>query len=485
MAAETWRRSLARPSTRTVAAGIVAAACVLGASDAHARCRAQRPARCLKAGAIDPTFGVGEQPVFYDLGDGSSRGAMDMAVQPDGRIVMGGSSSLDGGSNHDATLARFTAQGLPDTTFGTGGVQRLDLGPGNAIVQSVALQADGKILAAGGHDADPSHQPGQTTGYVPRTSFLARFDVDGSLDPSFGAGGKVVVSGAGLYRGYQRVLVQGDGKILAIGLEAGRLFVERYDAGGGLDPTFGSAGVAMALGSGFHGWTPYYRAGAVLQGDGKILIAGTAFGVGEHINCALARFDSSGALDPALGGGERLVPQQPADVCNLQAVVQQADGKILASGAFYTAGSRQAFALMRFAADGSLDTSFGKGGRVLTVVDKRPTTITSHALALQPDGFVLQAGSDGGAVLDVTRHRPNGRRDSKFRGDGDAPGVVRVGDPHAVQTAVFDGAQAVVVLPEGGILVGGNPGHQGSFALVRLVAKPCLYDPRGPTLVCE
>ena len=481
--------SRSRWIARALACVAITTASIGPAARAEAGCRASAPARCLRAGEQDPTFGSFGYAIFHDLGNGLSRGAMDLALLPDGRIVMGGSSTTNGGVDHDPTLARFSANGQLDPTFGAGGVVRTILGPGNAIIQSIAVQSDGKILAAGGYDSNPLRIPGYTTGYVPDTSFLVRFEVDGALDTSFGDGGLVVVSTPGSSRRYERVLLQpGDG-ILTVGFQAGQTagtshyFVERRDGTGALDPAFGSGGIARAYDGHFR-WTTYYRAGAALQADGKIVIGGAAFAVGPYLNCALARFDANGALDPGFGGGQILLPQEPGEVCNIQSIAQQPDGKLLAAGAFYGDNAKMTFTLMRFAADGSPDTKFGRRGRVQTRVVKSPTTVTSHAVTVQSDGTIIEVGSTGGGEFDVVRHRPNGRPDGRFRSRPGRPGVVRTGRQGGY-TAVFDGAQAVALLPDGRILVGGNPGHIGTFALARYLATTCHYEPVGHTLACE
>ena len=477
-------RSPLRPVLPSALAALLAAGvCVAPSTDARAACAAAPPSRCLRAGDRDPSFGF-DGVAVHDLGNGSSRGAMDMVLLADGRVVMGGSSSLDGGENHDPTLVRVGPNGFLDGSFGTGGVVRIPLGEGNAIIQSVAVQPDGKILAAGGRDEDPFRQPGYTTGYLPRETFLFRFEANGDLDESFGVGGQVVVNTFPILRRYDRVLLQPDGKILVVGLgwsgtgEAD-YFVERYDSTGALDSSYGSAGVASTK-EGLH-WATYERAGATLAPDGSVLIGASVFAVGPYINCALVRVDANGALDPSFGtAGHVVFPQEAGDVCNLKAVTLQPDGKILAGGTFYEESDEQAFALWRLNDDGSPDLSFRKLGRSLTRITRYPVTTTTWAVLVEADGKIVEAGSNGGAEFDLARHKSDGRLDRKFG----RRGVARIGRPFAPRTAVFDGAHAVARLPSGHLLVGGNPGHEGTFALTRVLDRPCIYDPNANQLSC-
>ena len=168
-------------------------------------------ARYNSDGSLDSTFGSGGK-VTTSIGILSL--ASDVIIQPDGKIIAGGhGTSGDGNVGIDLALARYNADGSLDTAFGVGGIVTLDIDGSNDNVRGLALQRDGKIVAAGG----------ATVGHRPDIDFVvARFNTDGSVDPSFGTNGKVTTDFAGkntdedLDTAYA-VAIQSDGKIVAAG----------------------------------------------------------------------------------------------------------------------------------------------------------------------------------------------------------------------------------------------------------------------------
>jgi len=182
-----------------------------------------------------------------------------------------------------------SAQAAPgdlDPSFGAGGLVTTDFGSRGDFSLAVALQTDGKIVAAGNSSrAD-----------VFDVDFaLARYNSNGSLDATFGSGGTVLTDFGTSVDAASDVVVQPDGKILAAGIRAGDFALARYNADGSLDAAFGSAGkVTTDFGS-------FDQANAVaVQSDGKIVAAGGTAG-----GFALARYNSDGSLDAGLGAAER------------------------------------------------------------------------------------------------------------------------------------------------------------------------------------
>jgi uncharacterized delta-60 repeat protein len=158
-------------------------------------------------------------------------------IQPDGKIVVVGDAGGDFG------IARYTAAGKLDRSFGNGGKVVTNLGfvtqtngnrgPSGDSALGVAIQADGKLVVAGSSNA---------LGLPDVWDFaLVRYTVDGSLDPSFGKGGKVLTHFVGSSNA-EGVVIQADGKIVAAGGGAGQFVLARYTPGGKLDPTFGRGG---------------------------------------------------------------------------------------------------------------------------------------------------------------------------------------------------------------------------------------------------
>jgi uncharacterized delta-60 repeat protein len=231
----------------------------------------------LKAnGALDTTFDGDGRKLF-------SWGAIGrvtaVVVAPNGKILLGGFSGPEGGN---IQVARLNANGALDATFGAGGIAAVDFGA-TEFGEALARQADGRILVAGRSSA---------TGAV-----VARLRATGVLDPDFGSGGRVTLPGGG---SVGAVLMQPDRTIVVAGNASGSatMTVTRLKPDGSLDGTFGSAGTTtVAFGS-----LANPLGGAVRQANGKIVIAGYTQD-GEDV--AVARLDASGSLDPTFGTGGR------------------------------------------------------------------------------------------------------------------------------------------------------------------------------------
>ena len=160
--------------------------------------------RLTASGSVDSTFGAnGIVSSTLGLGD-VTREAFDLALQPDGRILITGEVQVSGVLN--VLLARFTADGALDATFGTGGVTTTAVTSEGDAAKAIALQADGKIVVAG-----------RTALFGTSDFGLARYSAGGVLDPSFGTGGKVTIDFLSGNDGAEAVLVQPDGKIVAAG----------------------------------------------------------------------------------------------------------------------------------------------------------------------------------------------------------------------------------------------------------------------------
>jgi uncharacterized delta-60 repeat protein len=371
------------------------------------------------AGRLDSTFG-GDGKVTTGVTAGDAAAA-DILVQPDGKIVAAGSSDPTGSGVERFTLVRYLTDGTLDPAFG-GGMVRTSFGEKSAGVQGVALQPDGKIVAAGTAEILPS----ETSRFA-----IARYTTEGVLDPSFGEDGKVTTRffGAGSVAEADAVAVQVDGKIVAAGsaFDASgsierRFAIARYMPDGTLDPTFSRNGK-------LHMFLPFGCSGLgsgitdiAIQPDGKIVVAGS------HSICfALARYLSDGTLDDSFGRGDGIaeIPFLASgfDVSAASALALQPDGKVLAAGvAAIEFGRECRFAMIRLRADGVLNRTFGGGdGRVLTRFATHCALATD--VALQPDGRIVTVG---GALslahfrgrFAVARHLPDGTLDRTFSRNG-------------------------------------------------------------------
>lgn len=264
----------------------------------------------------------------------------------------------------------------------------------DARANALALQPDGKIIVAG---------VGWSRMRSAGDFALARYQPDGSSDPSFGMGGKLLTDVAGKYAEALALSFQSDGKIVVAGSwsssEEGQSYGEftlvRYKADGSLDQSFGHAGkVITRIGDGLA--IAYALA---LQSDGKIVVAGT-FG-GKFV---VVRYQANGALDPSFGTAGTMITTVGVSG-GATALALQPDGKIIAAG-----NADDNFALVRYYADGRLDTRFGTGGKVMTAVGARSGAL---ALAFQPDGKIVVAGSADNSFA-LIRYHADGRLDVRF-----------------------------------------------------------------------
>jgi uncharacterized delta-60 repeat protein len=280
-------------------------------------------------------------------------------------------------------LARYNPDGTLDSTFSGDGKLNTHFTKGqDAAANAVAIQADGNIVAAGFSG--------------PRFA-LARYNPNGSLDSSFGGDGKITTR----FRRktgdtVSEIAIQSDGKIVAVGTsvtgltERFRFALARYNGDGSLDPSFGGDGKLITT----FGKTGDDSASAVaLQPDGKIVAAGQALvTVGKF---ALARYNTDGSLDQTFGGDGRVTTHLSSGSDDVATdVALQNDGRIVAGGSSQnvSGSGHSRFALIRYNADGSLDSTFGTGGKVTTHFGSGTNDFGS-GLALQADDKLVAAGT--------------------------------------------------------------------------------------------
>ncbi len=333
-------------------------------------------------GSPDQGFGSGGQADFTFPGT-FSNSPQGVVIQPDGRIVVAG--YIRSNARDDFVVVRYNANGSLDTGFGGGGQVITDFASLSARAWAVALQNDGQIVIAG------QAALGQLVS--PDNDFaLARYTSAGTLDPTFGSGGKVTTNIGGKADWANALRIQGDGKIVLAGRSAvdggsdPDIALVRYNTDGTPDRGFGSAGVAktdLGLGS---GWKEAFD--LVVQSDGKIVIAGQASITGQF-NFLLARLDATGALDQGFGtvGVTTTAFTSQGDVG--RSIALQADGKIVVGGRVAFLGTSD-FGVARYTGAGALDSGFGTAGKM--IVDFFTSLDGIEALAIQPDGMVVAAG---------------------------------------------------------------------------------------------
>jgi uncharacterized delta-60 repeat protein len=363
-------------------------------------------ARYLPGGVLDPSFGDNGVTVT-DFGK-SWDWAYALALQPDGHIVVAGVSDRSG--SRDFALARYTAGGQLDPSFGNDGLVLTPIRPlSTDIIHGVAVQPDGSVVAAGVTYDD-------TVSLRPHGDFmLVRYTPRGELDPAFGVGGVVTTNFEGeSYDEPYAVALQPDGRIVLGGTSNtgggfGRIFgadnlaLARYLPNGLLDPGFGQAGkVVVDAGS----MQESIRALA-LQHDGAIVAAGRTNGE-KRGDVLLARFLTNGAEDPTFGGAKKGLAIDDFGTAEegLTAVTLAPDGTIVAGGIAAPRPNGD-LAVFRYDRQGHLDRSFGQGGYATADFGQRDDRL--RGLALQPDGKAVAVGSSETdfalARFDVLNHQ--------------------------------------------------------------------------------
>jgi uncharacterized delta-60 repeat protein len=262
-----------------------------------------------------------------------------------------------------------------DAGFGTGGKVGVDFAGLVDRAWAALIQPDGSIVVAG--HAGISTPAGGDNQFA-----VARFSSSGTLDSSFGTGGKVTTDVGGRIDLAFAAALQQDGKIVLTG-EVGLV---RYTTAGSLDPTFGTGGITRldAIGS-----TIVVAEDLAIQSDGKIVVAGHA-GVGTDIGFALARFTANGAPDNAFGTRGVVTTTFTTEDDYGRGVAVQGDGKIVVIGQSSNLAKRD-FAVSRFTTAGTLDPSFGAGGKL--TVDFFGAGDDAQDLAIQPDGKIVVSGA--------------------------------------------------------------------------------------------
>jgi uncharacterized delta-60 repeat protein len=328
-------------------------------------------------GDLDQDFGNGGI-VLTDFAPGKGmyyECANALAVQSDGKLVAAGMSA-----SSDFALARYNPDGSLDLSFGSGGKVITDMGGFLEQAVAVGILPDGRIVVVGGRIMSLEQFA------------MACYKPDGSLDTSFGDGGKV--NNRSLLP--DEMAVQSDGRIVVAGLQK----LVRYNPDGTPDLSFGSGGEVNIQFSG---------AAMTLQSDGCILLAGGLSG-----DFALARLFSDGSLDPSFGNGGVVRTDLLRDEA-ARCVAVAPDGRIVAAGYSRETTNKQPdqIVLVRYNSDGSLDTSFGDGGKVTTMQEAR---LSLTGLVLQPDGGIVV--SKESEDFELIRYNRDGSLDYSFGSNG-------------------------------------------------------------------
>ena len=393
-------------------------------------------------GDLDTTFGTGGK-VFTQFSPHGPQPATDIAVQPDGKIVVVSgalASFLQSGLN----IARYNPDGTLDTTFGSGGKITTFLGGGPQNYNSVLVEPDGNLLVAGSY--------GFLTGPPDQWVYnfrVARFSPNGSqlmtAGLPFTLPGGLQVNDVALTTG---------NKIITVGIHFSNVYLLRFNTGGSLDSSFDSDGIVN--------FSAAEVSSVAAQTDDRVLVAGK---LGS--DWAVWRFNIDGSPDTSFDGDGIFNAPVGTGASAAKEMIVKPDGKILTVGAALNPGA--VTALVQLNPDGSLDNTFDGDGKVFTTV---PATDGGLDAELQRDGKIVAFSGGTGDTFGLSRYLPNGALDITFSGDGIATETV----------AAKPGA--IALQPDGKIVASGNTmlgGFGDSFAVARFTATaparvPASFD---------
>jgi uncharacterized delta-60 repeat protein len=338
-----------------------------------------------KAGTLDSSFGVDGKVISVNFG-----GCHFMVLQQDNKIVCGATLTGIG-----FRLVRYFNNGTVDSSFGQQSIADFATPETVPELDGIKIQDDQKIVMGG---------YGNKNGTP--TFIVTRCLSDGSLDESFGVNGFADTT-FGIGESAGAIAIQPDGKILISGWYYPSSYITvRYNTDGSLDESFGNGGTV------FTDFGAFVSVGCIaVQSDNKILVGGDSF---DPSNFLIVRYMPDGSLDNSFGNKGKVVTNfGPGDEV-LTAVALQSDGKIAVAG-ITNYSNFDNMALARYESNGTLDTSFGQGGKV-TCKFEEPYS-KAYSLLIQPDNKLIISGwtfNDVDANFAMARYLPDGTADSSF-----------------------------------------------------------------------
>ena len=419
-------------------------------------------ARYTTAGALDTSFS-GDGKLLVDFGE-SVDSAELIALQSDGKIVIGGESVFpDEGPAFFIGLVRLTSAGQLDSTFSGDG--KLLVTYGGRAVRLAALSPDATGILLGGMTTMYYTQARGLGGYIGEqwnerpVPVLSRLNLDGSTATSFGDEG--VARGQGFTYPDSSAdyalssLIQNDEKIVTVGSSNVESTTDDFAAlrltpNGSPDPSFSGDGrVSVDFGPESNDYDQ-----TVLAAPGsKLVLAGTSYPdvltfdeIGGDF--ALARLNSDGSLDSTFSGDGQVTTDLGV-YDKLTAAAIQSDGKIVAVGRTGLTFGFSEIAVIRYNADGTLDSTFSGDGTQKAIVE---TSAAPTAVAIQPSGKIVVGGTSYDGIESISgfviRFNADGTRDNNFAGDG----LYEIGS-----ISVSIGSVAIAMRNDGRIVVGSAP----------------------------
>ncbi len=364
-------------------------------------------------GTIDASFGT-DGWVFTSIEEGKNVAGSDVAVQPDGKIVVVGTHKPESYTKY-FVATRYNQDGTIDATFGNNGVSLISIGITSftATAECVEILDDGKIIIAG-----------YTIGTDSDDFALTRLNSDGIIDSTFGIDGRVITPFDDQQDYLAAIAIQSDGKIIAVGNELGGNasthdgLVARYLPDGELDSSFGNEGTIRQ--DGYGGIDAFYD--VTIQNDGKIIALGYTSNTNPYgKESFLVRYNVNGSLDTSFGGTGIVTGRVPFPDGSIKPIIGynvaiQNDGKILIAGDSYPK-----LAILRYNSDGTLDATFGTNGVVITsTIDSLNQALPQNILVQENGQFIVTIYSfvNGVGAGTAIRYNNDGSKDNAFGENG-------------------------------------------------------------------
>ncbi len=406
-------------------------------------------ARLLTDGALDTSFDA-DGKVFTTFAGTSSSSARRVLPLPDGKILVAGSAVSS--TDNDFAIARYNWDGTLDYTFDFDGRLTIPMGTSNDYLESIAVRPDGRVLLSGSVWNGVNYDMG-----------VVSLNKNGSLDSSFGSGGKRTFSLSGGNDIPSASNLLPTGELVLTGSARGTTNIDfaavRLLPNGDFDSQFGNNGVSIFP----VGIDTDQSLGATVQNDGRIVMVGFSSLAGTR-SFTVARLNANGTLDTSFSSDGLTAVSVSGANDFIRSMTLQADGNAIAVGGITNATSTL-MSISRYTTAGSLDPSFGGTGNVSLTYLNAPNTVNSQAegVAVQPDGKIVVVGSTvntaGNTDHAVVRFLPDGSLDPSFDGDG------KVQTPVSTGGSLADNAKAVSILPSGKILVLGSVVMANGFTL--------------------
>ncbi len=391
--------------------------------------------RFTASGAVDTRYGfngVSATPVFY--GAANASGAV---IQPDGRVIVPGFDQFDVTQSPGSfgvsipILARFTTNGRLDDTFGYHGTVESPNGI-TGTINAMVVENNGKIIVAGSEESP-------LPGVEPTDAALACYNLDGTLDTTFGVNGMSFLQ-IGNNANFTSLQITSDGNLIAggYGQSAGvTVFaLVRYKPNGRIDSTFGHNGRVLTTFGDRHGQVSNAMA---LQANGDIVAVGeTLDATGNPLQIAAARYLPSGAIDPTFGKRGQVLLSPGGMPALATSVAIDANGRLILGGAV-----GYHYSIVCLNTLGGLDAAFGTNG-----VATNGLSSVGRILAVAVDAFGnIVADGEGPDLFDLTRFHPDGTLDATFGTGG------------TIALSYYQGIYSLALQPDGQILTGGTTGE--------------------------